>query len=248
MTPRPGTAPNAFWRATRPVLFGMTQFARRAALDRGLELSVRVQACRLYESLRVDVGAPVTIDIRTCRCGAEYIRDIRTGQARCDACRIRRCTECGGPSTGRRCRACRTNHSIAARICGCGQSKSPEARRCLVCERVWQVSAAPLHLDVVARTRRHRREASRRRRVRLGRVGSSVRISRWPELVHRDGVICWLCRLPVALDAKPNAPLAPTADHVVPLAKGGVDTLDNLRLAHRSCNSRRRDRLVGDGR
>jgi 5-methylcytosine-specific restriction endonuclease McrA len=30
-----------------------------------------------------------------------------------------------------------------------------------------------------------------------------------------------------------------TADHIVPRAHGGPDTLDNLRCVHRSCNSRR---------
>ena len=34
------------------------------------------------------------------------------------------------------------------------------------------------------------------------------------------------------------------ADHVIPLAKGGSDTLDNMRAAHRRCNSTKRARLV----
>lgn len=49
--------------------------------------------------------------------------------------------------------------------------------------------------------------------------------------------VCWLC----------GRPGADTVDHIVPYALGGADTIDNLRPAHRSCNSRRgvgkRDRM-----
>jgi 5-methylcytosine-specific restriction endonuclease McrA len=33
-------------------------------------------------------------------------------------------------------------------------------------------------------------------------------------------------------------------DHVMPLAKGGADTLDNKKAAHRECNSKKRARIV----
>ena len=35
-----------------------------------------------------------------------------------------------------------------------------------------------------------------------------------------------------------------TADHVIPLARGGADTLANKQAAHRECNSKKRARLV----
>jgi 5-methylcytosine-specific restriction endonuclease McrA len=34
-----------------------------------------------------------------------------------------------------------------------------------------------------------------------------------------------------------------TADHIIPVSRGGSSTWDNLQAAHRSCNSRKRDRL-----
>lgn len=37
-------------------------------------------------------------------------------------------------------------------------------------------------------------------------------------------------------------PGADTWDHVVPLSRGGTNDYANLRPAHRSCNSRKRDR------
>lgn len=47
---------------------------------------------------------------------------------------------------------------------------------------------------------------------------------------------CWLC----------GQPGADQADHVVPVAAGGTDTLDNLRPAHAHCNKRKGAR-VGRG-
>lgn len=37
----------------------------------------------------------------------------------------------------------------------------------------------------------------------------------------------------------------PTIDHVIPLAKGGLHSWDNVRLAHHNCNSAKGDRLHG---
>jgi 5-methylcytosine-specific restriction endonuclease McrA len=39
-------------------------------------------------------------------------------------------------------------------------------------------------------------------------------------------------------------PDAPTVDHIIPLAKGGTHTWDNVQLAHWSCNSDKRDIIV----
>ena len=39
-------------------------------------------------------------------------------------------------------------------------------------------------------------------------------------------------------------PNAPTVDHIIPLAKGGTHTWDNVQLAHWSCNGEKRDTIV----
>jgi 5-methylcytosine-specific restriction endonuclease McrA len=52
------------------------------------------------------------------------------------------------------------------------------------------------------------------------------------EIFERDKWCCWICDEPVSEhDA--------SIDHVVPLAQGGADAPDNIRTAHRDCNSRR---------
>lgn len=52
-------------------------------------------------------------------------------------------------------------------------------------------------------------------------------------VLERDAGICHIC----------NEPGADTADHLVPLSKGGdANSPLNMRAAHRGCNSRRGDR------
>lgn len=51
-------------------------------------------------------------------------------------------------------------------------------------------------------------------------------------VTERDGMVCQLCFGEVTLDAL-------QLDHIVPYASGGRETVDNLRVAHASCNARR---------
>lgn len=39
-----------------------------------------------------------------------------------------------------------------------------------------------------------------------------------------------------------------TADHLVPLSKGGTHTTDNIAPAHRGCNSTKKDKEWFDGK
>ena len=58
---------------------------------------------------------------------------------------------------------------------------------------------------------------------------------RWARnaLIKRDGMICQLCHEPIErLDDV-------TIDHIIPVSKGGLDRLDNYRLAHEGCNRER---------
>lgn len=62
-------------------------------------------------------------------------------------------------------------------------------------------------------------------------------------LADRDGPRCWLCGNDVDPGAPRGSGWAGSVDHVVPRACGGGSEPGNLRLAHRSCNSRRGSRL-----
>lgn len=52
---------------------------------------------------------------------------------------------------------------------------------------------------------------------------------------------CHLCGEEIDYAASHLEPLSFTIDHVIPLAKGGADVLENLAAAHRRCNLRKGD-------
>ena len=55
---------------------------------------------------------------------------------------------------------------------------------------------------------------------------------------------CGICGRPVDLSLKQGDPMAPTVDHIIPIAKGGhPSSLDNLQLAHWTCNRQKSDKL-----
>lgn len=62
--------------------------------------------------------------------------------------------------------------------------------------------------------------------------------------IRRSGSNCHICGTPIDYALPWMDPMAFVVDHVVPLARGGSDDLDNKRAAHRSCNSTKRARLV----
>mgnify|MGYP006268504591 CR=1 FL=1 len=71
--------------------------------------------------------------------------------------------------------------------------------------------------------------------------GSKERRYTRKQIFDRDGINCYLC-------GKPTDPTAthiqgqegwetyPHVEHVIPLSKGGTDTLENVRIAHAKCN------------
>ncbi len=59
------------------------------------------------------------------------------------------------------------------------------------------------------------------------------------KLGNRDDWTCWICSNGVDPDAVAGSAHAASIDHVIPRAAGGRTTDDNLRLAHRKCNTGR---------
>jgi len=55
-------------------------------------------------------------------------------------------------------------------------------------------------------------------------------------IFKRDGYRCYLCGGRLAMTKQVPHPQAPTLDHVIPLARGGSHSEDNLRAAHHACN------------
>ena len=72
--------------------------------------------------------------------------------------------------------------------------------------------------------------------VRTGRSGRPW--DRMRARVFAEEVYCWWCGKEVDQALPPTHPMSRTVDHLHALAKGGAPLRrDNLRLAHRKCNS-----------
>lgn len=73
--------------------------------------------------------------------------------------------------------------------------------------------------------------------------GRNIKISPTGRLAiyERDGWTCQLCLEPVDPLAPTNTRWDATLDHIVPSSRGGDDSTENLRLAHRRCNAVRGD-------
>lgn len=88
-----------------------------------------------------------------------------------------------------------------------------------------------------ARAYRARRRAEGRPIKSFGSSGPWISESVKLAVFERDGWTCQLCGEPLDRSAGPNDDWFPSLDHVTPQSVGGAHTVDNLRAAHRWCNS-----------
>ena len=62
--------------------------------------------------------------------------------------------------------------------------------------------------------------------------------------IARDQPACHICGSSIDYTLPHLDPMSFVVDHVVPLAKGGPDVIENKKAAHRECNSKKRARLI----
>jgi 5-methylcytosine-specific restriction endonuclease McrA len=84
---------------------------------------------------------------------------------------------------------------------------------------------------------RNRWESSLRHRKEKEAAISDFTPKQWERLKKESGGICSYC-------GKRSDDL--TADHIIPLSRGGTHTLDNIVVVCRSCNSRKGERTLGE--
>jgi 5-methylcytosine-specific restriction endonuclease McrA len=66
-----------------------------------------------------------------------------------------------------------------------------------------------------------------------------------PAIVYsRDDYRCGLCGELLAMNEVAPHPLSASVDHIIPLARGGMHTWDNVQAAHFLCNAKKSDKLV----
>ena len=63
--------------------------------------------------------------------------------------------------------------------------------------------------------------------------------------IYATQTVCGICGKPVDFSLKYPHPLSPCIDHIIPIAKGGHPSdLDNMQLAHWTCNRQKSDKLI----
>jgi 5-methylcytosine-specific restriction endonuclease McrA len=63
--------------------------------------------------------------------------------------------------------------------------------------------------------------------------------------IYATQTVCGICGKPVDFTKKYPHPLSPCIDHIIPVAKGGHPSdMDNLQLAHWTCNRQKSDKLI----
>lgn len=72
-------------------------------------------------------------------------------------------------------------------------------------------------------------------RAKAGRVRTAGDYSD-REIFVRDNWICHLCQKPIDQQLSRTDPMGATIDHLLPLSRGGDDSLENVKAAHWSCN------------
>ena len=68
------------------------------------------------------------------------------------------------------------------------------------------------------------------------------------KLIKRDGLRCAICGELCDINDKSygngNGPLYPSMDHIIPIAKGGSHTWNNVQVAHLICNTLKSDKVI----
>ena len=97
----------------------------------------------------------------------------------------------------------------------------------------------------------HDRTKRARRRMRV-KLNGNVDVIELGQLITRDDNVCYLCNEDCDRDDYVTTSEGhfiagetyPSIDHVIPVAKGGTHTWDNVRLAHHRCNLIKSDNLI----
>lgn len=92
------------------------------------------------------------------------------------------------------------------------------------------------------RVARRGSKARARRRKRFRQAKRPGEVITMAALIERDAGLCQICKRKVSIGSWSDGDrLAPTVDHIIPIAHGGDHTWKNVQLAHAQCNFMRRE-------
>lgn len=159
-----------------------------------------------------------------CVCG-EPMQKSRTSRPQGEA-RHRRCSPLPPTQV--------PGHMRGCQCLDCKQVKSEY----MVAYREWYTAQHGVNPSTPARRKRRQEGAYQYSEGVPGAVRARV--------YERDGGICQICGYPTEQEGGYNSDTYPSLDHITPRSQGGTHTTDNLRTAHRRCNSLRSTNIRTD--
>ena len=183
----------------------------------------------------LEVGSDLDKNTSCRGCGVELVHGIRERHSRVwcsERCRLRyyRATH------PRYCEDQRVKNreSGARRYDAFVESRKPVEVECKTCGKVFEARRKDAkYCSASCKYRNYHR-------LRKDRIHSSVREPYLlSDIAFRDGFVCGLCGEVVDMVVSYPDPSSASVDHVVPLSRGGCDTLDNVQIAHLGCNLRK---------
>lgn len=122
-------------------------------------------------------------------------------------------------------------------------------RECKVCGNIFIGTKRSACCSDICKKKYQNRQHDLRRRIKnKSNINNDISLEK---LMQRDEGICKICGRQVDINdyytdkgyfiAGENYP---SIDHIIPLAKGGTHTWDNIQLAHRHCNTIKRDNII----
>jgi 5-methylcytosine-specific restriction endonuclease McrA len=123
--------------------------------------------------------------------------------------------------------------------------REPTKQACSQCSEPFMASHGARYCEPCADWNKAeaRRDYSHRRRAIL-RNAEQERI-RSRLVYERDAWMCGICHDPVDRMHEYPHLMSASLDHMIPLAKGGTHTMQNVQLAHFLCNAKKGDRTGG---
>ena len=194
-----------------------------------------------YVSGFVNMDSPVVIRCKVC--GDITVRSMTT--IRSQHCVCHNCERIAREKADAISRIAKSNAQISrdAKLFNKGKQLGINFAVCSVCGSLFIKRSNTQHRCPECQKQAQNKYYSMKKRNRkyLAWTSESAEIT-IAALYKRDHGICWICGQPVDIEADSNDNNYPSIDHVVPISKGGKDTWDNVRLAHRICNSKRGNR------
>lgn len=183
-------------------------------------------------------GSDGTFKRMCLKCGEVTERNpqcIRSGHERCSCAS---CSRLQREAKKEQERVCKTERKTAIKELRLSEREQKLISVCSECGNTFKADRAGKKYCSIECVNKHNNrcsEISRRHKIREnGVIHWNIGLRK---LVMRDGCICHICGKRVNMNADTNANEYGSIDHVIPVSKGGTHTWDNVKLAHRGCNS-----------